>query len=922
MSLRLLCFYALLLETFSSVAHAQETRIHYLSGTDKDHRVDWTFFCTAGRKSGYWTSIPVPSQWEQEGFGNYAYGTQRDKTTEAGIYKYSFQVPLTWRRQYVEIVFEGVMTDALVKINGRQAGPLHQGGFYRFHYNISGLLRYGKTNTLEVEVHKQSANASVELAERKGDFWTFGGIYRPVYLRIKPAVHVEDLAIRAEANGDLQAQVYTRAGNAKQRLRYQLETIDGQDLGPAHEKPLADTITISEHYDGVKSWNPENPVLYQWHVSIVEGDKIIHSVRRRIGFRTAEMRAGDGFYVNGVKVIFKGVNRHSEWPESGRTLSRDIHLMDIGLIKDMNMNAVRMSHYPPDEEFLDLCDSLGLFVLDELTGWQHAYDTVVGRKLVKEMVERDRNHPSIVIWDNGNEGGWNRALDTEFGKYDLQHRFVMHPWEKFNGTDTKHYPDFNYVANKRLYGNDIFYPTEFMHGLYDGGQGAALEDFWNEMMLYPHFAGGFLWSFHDEGIVRTDQGGKIDTYRSSAPDGIVGPHREKEGSYYAVKEIWSPVIIHNQYIPQPFNGRIQVENAWLFTNLKECYFIWKTLQLPAPDSRDGGKIIASGRLQGPDMQPGEKGWIHISPDAVNNRIADLLELAVYDAKGHLIVEKRWPLKSTQEFNKSRAQGLQDRGRPVLEQSEHAWVVKQNQVDFIFDPVTGRLKEVHNSRGKISFGDGPVLFDSVKIPSRLLASTSDSSVQIEVDYNTKDPLQLRWTFATGQLPMLEYKYEIRGAQDFLGIGFHYPEEKIKGMRWMGQGPYRVWKNRLQGMNVGVWQKDYNNTVTGESWDYPEFKGWHGNLYWVRVENSESDFTIYSGTDHLFLQMLKPQPPAGAYNDNTSPPFPSYDIGFMHAISPIGTKFQAASLMGPSSQQNMLINKAPLEGKLWFDFSANN
>ncbi|HEU4607992.1 MAG TPA: hypothetical protein VFS31_07775, partial [Chitinophagaceae bacterium] len=196
---------------------------------------------------------------------------------------------------------------------------------------------------------------------------------------------------------------------------------------------------------------------------------------------------------------------------------------------------------------------------------------------------------------------------------------------------------------------------------------------------------------------------------------------------------------------------------------------------------------------------------------------------------------------------------------------------------------------------------------------------DSSVQIEVDYDTKDPLHLRWTFAVGQLPMLDYNYEERGPRDYLGIGFHYPEAKIKGMRWMGQGPYRVWKNRLQGMNMGVWQKDYNNTVTGESWDYPEFKGWHGNLYWVRVENTESDFTIYSGTDHLFLQMLKPQPPAGAYNNNTSPPFPSYDIGFMHAISPIGTKFQAASLMGPSSQQNMLINKAPLEGKLWFDFS---
>jgi hypothetical protein len=204
-----------------------------------------------------------------------------------------------------------------------------------------------------------------------------------------------------------------------------------------------------------------------------------------------------------------------------------------------------------------------------------AYDTVVARKLVKELVLRDVNHPSIIIWDNGNEGGWNRAVDGDFHLYDPQQRFVMHPWEKFNGTETKHYPDFNYVTNAVLYGREVFYPTEFMHGLFDGGHGAGLEDFWNEMKKHQGFSGGFLWALHDEGVVRTDSSGKIDVAGNQAADGIVGPHREKEASFYTIKELWSPVYIDQQNLPQNFKGKLPIENRYLYNNLNECKFEWK-----------------------------------------------------------------------------------------------------------------------------------------------------------------------------------------------------------------------------------------------------------------------------------------------------------------------------------------------------------
>ena len=177
---------------------AQQKQIQYLSGTDAKNTVHWDFFCTAGRHSGEWKKIQVPSCWEQQGFGNYNYG--RDYKTngknarfydEQGKYKYQFRVPNSWKGKMVNIVFEGSMTDTEVMVNGKTAGAIHQGAFYRFKYDISNLLQYEKLNTLEVTVSKMSSDASVNNAERLADYWVFGGIFRPVYLEAAPKQHIE-----------------------------------------------------------------------------------------------------------------------------------------------------------------------------------------------------------------------------------------------------------------------------------------------------------------------------------------------------------------------------------------------------------------------------------------------------------------------------------------------------------------------------------------------------------------------------------------------------------------------------------------------------------------------------------------------------------------------------------------------------------
>ena len=176
----------LLTVAFPAAADPVRTQVQYLSGTGADDTVQWDFLCSDGAGSGRWSRIAVPSQWELQGFGEYTYGRyyyghpDAEPSRETGLYRHSFRVPAAWKGREVDIVFDGVMTDALVKVNGKVAGEVHRGAFYRFSYRSTGLLRYGGTNRLEVLVKKQSDDASVNTAERRADWWLFGGIYRPV----------------------------------------------------------------------------------------------------------------------------------------------------------------------------------------------------------------------------------------------------------------------------------------------------------------------------------------------------------------------------------------------------------------------------------------------------------------------------------------------------------------------------------------------------------------------------------------------------------------------------------------------------------------------------------------------------------------------------------------------------------------------
>jgi len=995
----------------AGLVRADETRFKYLSGHGPKDAVPWEFTVTKGRRAGEHTTIPVPAHWDQQGFGSYDYGNSPGaKSDEHGLYRTRFSLPAEWKERRVRLVFEGVMTDAEVKVNGQLAGPVHQGGFNRFRYEITSLLKEGEENILEVDVSKVSANPGTERAERRGDYWIFGGIYRPVYLEAVPAQFIDQISIDAGADGLFKAEVDLGTGDSRvaDRVDVQILTTDGKPVGKGSSTRVpggdASRIGVSMKVDSPKTWTAETPDLYKARFTLMKGSLAIHTMVQRFGFRTITVRKGEGIFVNGKRILLKGVCRHSFRPETGRTLDTADCLEDIRMIKAMNMNAVRMSHYPPDVAFLDACDELGLYVLDELSGWQKAHDTENGRKLVKETVTRDVNHPSILFWDNGNEGGWNRELDGDFALYDPQNRLVLHPWEIMNGVDTKHYPTFEDLS-KRLSGENIVMPTEMIHGLYDGGAGSGLEDYWNAIRSSPVGGGGFIWVFADEGIMRTDQNNRIDVFSTYAPDGILGPRHEKKGSYYTVRDVFSPVQVDAPALDEKFSGTLDVHNRYDFVSLEGCRFDWKLLRFPDPRADMAQQVLVSGQVKAPAIAAGASGKVSLKLPS-SWRGADALCVTAVDTSGKELWTWVWPTPAL-------ARRLVAPAVPPVPASTRANTdegieLRAGDVSAIFDEGTGLLRRLSRggktaeltngprvvfarpAAGEVQWTDAPgeeagqdgrhewrleaprllnlmeielegrkdvdwagfkleissdgktwkVLYDATRrtgdgnryeFPPQQVSVVRLSNLRqadgkrpvlkrLRAAYQTDrfpvDPGQakvssggnwlestaangtdrFRWTMDTNGDLRLDYSYQLDGGFIYHGVTFDHPESGLKSVKWLGQGPARVWQNRLRGTTLGVHEIVRNDIQPGESWTFPEFQGYFAGLRWASLETTSGPLTISAGDPETYLRIGTPR----ISHPLTSVSFPAGDLSFLKAIPAMGSKFIAPAKSGPSSQ----------------------
>ncbi len=931
---------------------AVETGRQYLSGTGCDDMVQWDFMCTDGRNSGKWTKIGVPSCWELQGFGTYQYGMRfygkaapEGIASEKGLYKTEFTLPEAWAGRQILLVFEAVFTDAKVTINGRKAGNgTYQGGFTRHTIDVSDRVFTGKKkNRLEVEVSKESANSQVNLAERRADYWNFGGIWRPVYVVSKPMHNISRVAIDARMDGRFCADVYLNRALSASSIIVDFIDAAGKKVASSPATPVAgDEAKIDFVVKNPRLWTAETPHLYTAVFTLKDSQgKTLHVERQRFGFRTIEYRhryagdAEDGVFINGKKVIMKGVNRHSFRPETGRTLSKAKNIEDVRLIKSMNMNAVRLSHYPADPEFLDACDSLGLYVECEQPGWHWAHETVVGSQIVEEMVARDVNHPSIIFWSNGNEGGFNYELESVFAKFDPQQRVVLYPWANRNGFETKHYRSWGETA-EFMRQKEIFMPTEFLHGLYDGGHGAGLKDYWQLMMSNPRCAGGFLWDLMDQAVVRSDQDGILDPVGNFGSDGIVGPHMEKEGSFHTIREVWSPVQLIYNKAPDSKKGEsiVEVLNAYDFTNLRDCRFTGRLLAMPKYGETKVS-TLSEFNIPAPTLAPGQRArlWTLEQPKG------DVLSVTATDPHGEEIFTWAWPVLKDAES--------------AVPQTEEAFVTKSETdteltvtagpATYVFSKKSGLLQQVKTAGHTYSLANGP-RFVAAKRSDRsqdgfynhddkeafqkktLYTEYEDQGAfsRFVLDKNTLTAYyehgslcQTVWKFQEDGSVRMEINAGFNGVVDLMGICFDYPEAKVSGKRWVGRGPYRVWQNRMEGPQYGYYETAYNDPIPGESWEYPEFKGYFADVSWMQLDTQEGRIGIEpepaNACEHPYIGVFTPRDG----RDHLLYDLPKTGLSLLSVIPAVRNKVNTTDLNGPSAQPHFVSGTQVYSAKLRFE-----
>jgi hypothetical protein len=255
--------------------------------------------------------------------------------------------------------------------------------------------------------------------------------------------------------------------------------------------------------------------------------------------------------------------------------------------------------------------------------------------------------------------------------------------------------------------------------------------------------------------------------------------------------------------------------------------------------------------------------------------------------------------------------------PTIRETASALVVSQGANEYAFDRATGTLSDVKVHGAPVSFGNGPRAAPGESTLTGLTHRVEGQDLVVEATYDGV-LRSARWRVRANGWLSLDYRLRVPGgAHPSFGITFDYPAEHVTGLRWLGRGPYRVWKNRLDGPTFGVWSNTANDAVTGESWQYPEFRGFFADLYWATVGSTQHPITVVAETPGMFLRMLTPRQPRDPRM--TALPFPEGDISFLHGIPPIGTKFHAANVYGPESQPNLVNGRTgTYEGTLHFAF----
>jgi len=331
------------------------------------------------------------------------------------------------------------------------------------------------------------------------------------------------------------------------------------------------------------------------------------------------------------------------------------------------------------------------------------------------------------------------------------------------------------------------------------------------------------------------------------------------------------------------------------------------------------------RIPSPDIKPGAKGILKIQLPG-NWRKYDVLYITAVGVDGKEIFTWSFPITKPAEMVSNLLQKTRKDGKVELQEEDSVYAVSANGIDLRIHKQSGMLRLVQNSKGIIPFNDGPVLQESVKNFSDFRHRFSGDTLIIESAFDSEKSCNtLQWIILPSGIVRMKVAYFPGGYFTwFNGVSFSFPEKEIASVEYIGDGPNRVWKNRLKGNRFGAWEKTYNNTETGETWNYPEFKGYHSKMYCCKFITGNQSFKVFTENEDLFLRLFTPAWKTDQWH-NYEPLFPTGDISFMQGISSIGTKTQRNETTGPMGMKNIFYDYEKDPGRaltmvLYFDFSG--
>jgi beta-galactosidase len=590
------------------------------SGADNDHEATSVKFAQLDFDAQSFSSIPVPANWEIEGYSKPTYDQPDDAV---GLYRREMTIPARFAGKQVLWHFDGVFETAEVFINGRRVG-FHESGFTAFDIDVTDFIKPGETNLFAVRVCKNSDSVDLDT----GDYWALGGIYRDNYLVALPKTHLDDATIVTDLlNDDKDASLKATVaviGTPGQPVEVssQLYRFDGAKAQVPEMKQAGVldqdgklSVRLSEIVTSPKLWSAEKPNLYYLVTTLSSNGKLIERTQSRFGFRQIEIKGGVLLW-NGVAIKCTGTCRHEEWAVSGHALTEAEWQTDATLIKAANINAIRTSHYVDAERFLELCDERGFYVLDEVPFcWadpkKESYRSAYLQR-TQEGYARDKNRPCVLAWSMGNESGFGPVNNAGFElikKLDpTRPAFISGAELKQNSALDMldfHYPHLDQIkriiqSEDRLTkpallteGPHTIYTTNTMdydYGVKDfWGQGLLLQ--WNLIWPADTMLGAFIWEYQDQGLADKfpDQTGvDAEKLRSNNHKGFVDGYRNVKPDYFNVKMVYSPVVVTAREF-ELTNNRIAVpiENRYSFTDLSELTCNWEAIA--------GDKVLASGK---------------------------------------------------------------------------------------------------------------------------------------------------------------------------------------------------------------------------------------------------------------------------------------------------------------------------------------